>query len=625
MTQLALPGTVSATEIFRKIYYRLYSNSEASRAETIMANLSLALLAHFQLHSSPSGRAALAAFSGGSISEKDLLKIVREQNTELLEEDERFTIGTSQLRSVFADLQEIDTDASAHVFGDAFQALMGPRLRGDKGQFFTPRSLIRCMVEIADPGPDSLVIDPACGTGGFLTESLIYSSETNGGACKVLGQDKDRDLVRLTQATVRMGHAESSAQVRVGNSLDLSFWEEGSADFVLTNPPFGAKIGINDPTILRQYDFGHSAPFGGVPSTSSINLHTSQDPQVLFIELSVRLLKPSGLMAIILPEGIFGNKQTSYIWEWLEARGSVEGLLDCPRTTFQPGTDTKTNVLFFRKGLKQARTIRIGVATHCGHDRRGRLTATSGQPITNDFAKLSVAYSSGRSRLWTKAVQPKDKYFVPRYLGLQSRIKELDFGLANDCKRVSISELVDGGQLRLSKGHEVGSEAYGTGDVPFVRTSDISNFEIRSDRTNGVADEIYEKYAEQQKLQVGDVLLVVDGRYRIGAAAILSAGNSRIVVQSHLRILQSLDHSLLNPYSLLYALTLPGVKEQMRDLVFIQSTLGTVSPRLKELVIPLITETSSAYASQSKFQSLLEQRDRLLAQLHEVATSDVEL
>ena len=92
-----------------------------------------------------------------------------------------------------------------------------------------------------------------------------------------------------------------------------------------------------------------------------------------------------------------------------------------------------------------------------------------------------------------------------------------------------------------------------------------------------------------------------------------------------LKASQSLDHSVLNPYSLLYALTLPGVKEQMRDLVFIQSTLGTVSPRLKELVIPLITEASLAQASQSKFQRLLEQRDRLLAQLHEVATSEVEL
>src|SRR5205823_373386 len=98
----------------------------------------------------------------------------------------------------------------------------------------------------------------------------------------------------------------------------------------------------------------------------------------------------------------------------------------------------------------------------------------------------------------------------------------------------TIDELTTEMTIAVRKGHEVGADAYGTGDVPFVRTSDIVNFEIRIDPATSVSDEIYQRFREPQGLQAGDVLLVVDGRYRIGATAILSQNNSRCVVQSHL-------------------------------------------------------------------------------------------
>ena len=94
-------------------------------------------------------------------------------------------------------------------------------------------------------------------------------------------------------------------------------------------------------------------------------------------------------------------------------------------------------------------------------------------------------------------------------------------------------------KLRISKGHEIGSEAYGTGDIPFIRTSDIANLEITHDPTFAVSEDIYAEYAPKQGLRAGDILFVNDGRYRIGNVCLLTELHTRIVIQSHFRVIRS--------------------------------------------------------------------------------------
>jgi type I restriction enzyme M protein len=154
----------------------------------------------------------------------------------------------------------------------------------------------------------------------------------------------------------------------------------------------------------------------------------------------------------------------------------------------------------------------------------------------------------------------------------------------------------------------VGSDAYGTGDIPFVRTSDLSNFEISTDPTKSVSDEVYREYSAQQKLRAGDILMVVDGRYRIGATAMLTEHNCRCVIQSHLRIISTMREERLDPYELLFALSLPSVKLRLRNLVFIQSTLGTLGTRLFELRIPVLHGDGPWAARVDKFRDMLQRR-----------------
>lgn len=631
-------GVASIADSFKRLYYDLYTNSDASRAERIIADLSLVLLLKMAVDRSGCTGAWDRFIEGEGSSLALLLPVLRETYPSLVDAKDRFGMGDAALRKVLPSVSHINLATSpAHVLGDAFQALMGPRLRGDKGQFFTPRSLVRAMVRIVAPARGDDILDPACGTGGFLAEAQAFRAQAKGRSKvgSLVGLDKDHDLSRLCAALLSVS-APGIAEVQNRNALDLSKLPFGEQcfDVVLTNPPFGAKIGVRDREILEQYDLARQWVFddlqGDWVKTNAVA--SVEDPQVLFIEMCVRMLRYGGRMGIVLPEGIFGNKKAGYIWTWLKSRCRITALLDCPRTTFQPGTDTKTNVLFLERiatsnKADNTHKVQIAVAVHCGHDRRGRTHTMDGRALQDDFACIAddFASDSRRSRWWSTALLNGCDYRVPRYLAKGTVADNDDRGITAGARRTTLGELVETGALAVRKGHEVGSQAYGTGEIPFIRTSDITNFEIATDPTKAVSEEVYNDYAQQQRLRPGDILMVVDGRYRIGATAMLSAQNCKSVVQSHLRIISVRKTSVVTPYALVFALNLPSVKSRLRNLVFVQSTLGTLGSRLLELEIPLLTGDGPWLAMVQRFEQLLRQREASLAELQGLAGGDVEL
>jgi type I restriction enzyme M protein len=552
-------------------------------------------------------------------------------------EDEALRYGLKELASLSFQ------SAPAHILGEAFQSLIGPRLRGDKGQFFTPRSPVKAMVAILNPPLAAKVVDPACGMAGFLVETHAYQARGGQGSAaagRLIGMDKDRDLCRLAEAVLEIA-APQRAVVHNVNSLDLAGLaklpvEESpfDADYVLTNPPFGANIKIDDRAILRQFDLGHKWSQVETGWCQENGLRDSQDPQLLFLELCIRLLKPGGQMGIVLPEGVFGNHGLGYVWDFVRREGKIMALIDCPRTTFQPSTDTKTNILFFQKAAtthphapSAPEKVWTAVALHCGHDRRGRTTKTTGEPYPDDFGEIGASFDDRQldTRFWQEAIITEPYYLVPRYYD-GSALRELtDEAARLGAELVSLGEMVKRGYIHIRKGHEVGADAYGTGDVPFIRTSDISNYEISIDPTRSVSEEIYQQYAGQQKLATGDILLVSDGRYRIGRTAILNEHNHRCVVQSHLRIITVTRRSPISTIELLYLLNLPMVQHQIRNLVFIQSTLGALGKRLNEVRVPVPKPSRAWLSTIEEFKALVEGRARLLQQLQQFEHPGYEL
>ncbi|MEX2215562.1 MAG: N-6 DNA methylase [Phycisphaeraceae bacterium] len=633
---LDLPGGIeSVASTFRKLYYYLYTNSQASRAERIVADLSLLLLLKLATETNGGADVVERFAAGEGTGNSILLPVLRTSYPGLVDDGDRFGMGDDALRECLKLLRPVTLSTSpAHVLGDAFQALIGPRLRGDKGQFFTPRTLVRAMVHILAPMPDESVFDPACGTGGFLMEAHTYQAERANDKVprgKIVGVDKDHDLFRISSALLRIV-CGTRAELHNVNSLEYFTGTQAIAeeeyDVILTNPPFGSRIGLKDKEILKRYDFGHQWISGLVePKWRRTNIVTpSQDPQILFLELCIRKLKAGGRMGIVLPEGVFGNRRSGYIWDWVRSHGKITSLLDCPRTTFQPGTDTKTNVLFFEKSISKRSKLEhvyVAVPLQCGHDRRGRTHYSDGRPYPDDFANLGRPNDRKGSH-WREVRVTDREYLVPRYYvsGVRTADEE---SLIKGAEVTSLAELKQDGHLTIRKGHECGSDAYGTGDVPFVRTSDVTNFEISVDPTKAVSDAVYAEFAPQQKLKPGDVLMVVDGRYRIGVTALLTHSNYRCIVQSHFRIISLAKRATIDPYELMFALNLPSVKVRIRNLVFVQSTLGTLGNRLLELEIPLLRGDGPWKDRVTKFREALQERDNSLSQLRNMTGVECEL
>ena len=265
---------------------------------------------------------------------KDLFVKVKNNYTDVLDFGDEITLDDKSLNYVIGELQQYSLmNAHRDAIGDAFEVFIGHALKGGQGQFFTPRNVIKMIVEIVDPSIDDLIIDPACGSGGFLVESLRYvwskvekegkslnwpNSEIEIEKQKVAiknfkGIDKDYFLSKVAKAYMAL-LGDGRGGVFCENSLDNpKSWNRktqmevklGQFNVVMTNPPFGSKIPVRGESILKQYEFAHSWKYDKkAKKWTKGKLKESETPQILFIERCIKLLAPGGKFGIVLPDGI---------------------------------------------------------------------------------------------------------------------------------------------------------------------------------------------------------------------------------------------------------------------------------------------------------------------------------
>lgn len=314
------------------------------------------------------------------------------------------------------DFGRTDVDAK----GAAYQEIVGTNLRGDRGQYFTPRGAIKLVVSMLDPKLNERVLDPACGTGGFLTATLAHLAhkiqaekgiepgaestqefisiqERLGEFVKknLFGADFDPFLVRAAQMNAVMA---SNAEANLFNINSLEFpaghlpgltdakknADLGTMDVVMTNPPFGSEIPITDPNILRHFELAHEWEKAGASFRKTGKVHKSMAPEVLFLERCIDWLKPGGRAGIVVPDGILGNPGDEYIRWWLMRRCWVLASIDLPVEVFvaEANVNILTSLLFIKKkperlvqteDLDKAKSypIFMAVADKVGFDRRG--------------------------------------------------------------------------------------------------------------------------------------------------------------------------------------------------------------------------------------------------------------
>ena len=336
--------------------------------------------------------------------------------------DEQIRLENRILAYVVGELQRYSLlQTQADVKGTAYEQLVGSNLRGDRGEFFTPRNVcdMAARLSLATFPPDKWlrlkILDPACGTGGFLVAVMniwrshletIQRSKWPKDESKALeetirllretannylsGIDFNPILVRAAQMNLVM-HGDGSTNVYHANSLlppgewpsdlandVLGHIKPGSFDIILTNPPFGSKIPIDDPHILDQFELDKFEMANGTR-------RSSMPPEQLFIERCLYLLKPGGRLAIVLPDSILSNPGLAFIRRWILKRTRVVASVDLPQVTFEPYTGTQTSVLLLQKKTQQEmaferesgrmRDYEVFMTTPqaVGHDRRGEI------------------------------------------------------------------------------------------------------------------------------------------------------------------------------------------------------------------------------------------------------------
>ena len=285
------------------------------------------------------------------------------------------------------DISHSDTD----VKGRAFQKVINPVIRAGMGQYFTPDSVVRFMVNITRPQISDLILDPFCGSAHFLTACLQFvRSQNRSGAeksfhefafGKLHGIEKSDRMVRVAMTDMRLqgdGHSNircTDALLEFSNYPDL---KSSSFDLILTNPPFGSVLGSDAISQIGE-------------SCLSKGRKTCQ-LEVLGIERSIKFLRPSGRIGIVLPDGIFANRSSKYVRDWLQEEAKIRAVISLPVETFSPfGANIKTSILIARKWRKDEKknqdySIFIARIDDVGYDASGRARNTS------DFDKVAEKY-----------------------------------------------------------------------------------------------------------------------------------------------------------------------------------------------------------------------------------------
>lgn len=342
--------------------------------------------------------------------------------------DQTIDLKANVVTRIVSELQRYSLLLSpVDVKGVAYEEIVGSNLRGDRGEFFTPRNACQMAVTMLDPKPSEKLLDPACGTGGFLITAMNHAlrhventekkfwKNPNGGTPEesqelyrkraeyfseyCFGIDLNPSLVRAAKMNMVMNNDGSGSLYQADSLSNPHVWDKeltkriilGTVDVIFTNPPFGAHITIDDENILTQYDLAAvwDEQTDGVwkkrlDKNHITVLQKSQPPEILFIERCVQFLKEgSGRMAMVIPNGILNNPSLGYVRQWILHNTQVIAVVDMQRDLFQPKNDTQTSMLLLRRldsnecrkasQKKLDYPIFMAVAEKIGHDKRGKL------------------------------------------------------------------------------------------------------------------------------------------------------------------------------------------------------------------------------------------------------------
>ena len=312
--------------------------------------------------------------------------------------------------------------SDADVLGAAFEVMINPGMKGDKGQYFTPRQVTRLCIDVLQPKDGETIFDPACGSGGFLitamdhvynqietdrddANEIIENKKDYATEC-VFGMDFDPLIAKVAKAYMLIW-GDGRSNIAVCDGLNQDNWNADTLsrftvkkagkvylrqfDIIVTNPPFAGDISADD--TLSKYELAHKpTKTGGRKRVAKL----SRDK--LFIERCINMLKPGGRLGIVLPRGVLKNYNDEYVRRFILKHSHILGVVGLGGNMFKPFTNTKTCVLFIQKRkkpldnvehVKKDPQIAFSVTEKPGKDKTGKMVLDEDGNVMTDLGDIA--------------------------------------------------------------------------------------------------------------------------------------------------------------------------------------------------------------------------------------------
>lgn len=339
-------------------------------------------------------------------------------NEQKVKDPEVFTesikVDDRVLRTVVSHLEAINLNKTdLDVKGVAFEQFMDGFFKGDFGQYFTPRPIIEFCVNMMKPEQDWDVLDPSCGSGGFLLHALDYMRNQAGdyfdkathpveyfnywhdfAAKHLYGIEINDEIARVAKMNMIV-HDDGHTNVISHDALESidkmhehnRGFAENRFDLILTNPPFGSTINLAEKPYLASYELGNTIDAKGKQKPRK-----NQSSEVLFIERIWQFLKPgTGKAAIVLPDGVLTNSSMQYVRDFIIEKFQLLAVVSLPQCAFAHfGAGVKASIIFVRKRKEneqsdESEAIFMAAPELIGYDAVGRKTDSQLDEIVKKY------------------------------------------------------------------------------------------------------------------------------------------------------------------------------------------------------------------------------------------------
>ena len=550
------------------------------------------------------------------------------------DEADNILLDADTIQEVVLRLQSMNVGKMAPTaLSMAFQVFRDATLKLGDGQYYTPLRVIEAGVEMMCVTHKDVVIDPACGTGGFLSAALmkIGSSGADSKAItqwahyKLFGVDRDRTNIKLTRALM-VGIGDGSTNAYHGDSLREAKWKndtkgiqtvlgDGRYTVVLTNPPFGKDLVINaaDARSSKLEICKHTK--SGLTSDAYA---PTTELGIAFVERAWRILQNGGRLGIVLPETYFFSKSYTWFREWMDEHFILRGALNVPMEAFQGFCRAKTNFYVFEKigeGEKAERPswlrdgfVWVSNASTIGLnkdgldlfiiDEKGKRTDIIDDKAMYDVQAMLKNQTTSTSGYVRAEKMASSFVAVPTFSGNKSEsvlAEKVNSKLKGFVMR-SLGDLIDNGLIKVRGGHGSPSADVRTGDIPYIKVVDLRAGRVNPNSTNMVPSVVAEKFWRGKTSGIPAWAIATPSRAskNIGEPCMVMPGQEQMVFTKEILLFTVSEKAPIDQFYLFWALRLKDVQKQWERVIFMQTNREDLGDRYRLIEIPYTDDPDAA-------------------------------